>query len=106
MVLIISTVWYPPGKANEVAKKYLEVFKKIPPDPSISKLLTIAVKGTKDGIKVVGISDVVKGKYEEALARATKWNLEYANIEGLRWEIETYMDIKEAMKTIGMAAPE
>ena len=93
MVLIITTAWYPPGKANEVGKKFLEVTKKLPPDPSISKLLTIAVKATKDGIKVVGISEIVKGKYEEALARSTKWNQEYTSIEGYRYEMETFMDI-------------
>ena len=106
MVLIITTAWYPPGKANEAGKKFLEVFKKYPPDPSIDKTITLAVKMTKEDIKVIGISEVVKGKYEEALARITKSNQEYTSIEGFRYKMETFMDISEAMKIIGMKAPE
>lgn len=106
MVLLITTAIYPHDKAREVGKKFIEVFKKYPPDPSLSKVLSIAVKATIDGIKVIGISEIKKGKFNEALDRATKSNLEYASIEGFKWEMETYMDVNEAMKNIGMEAPQ
>ena len=104
---MVVTSYFPPDKAGEVAKSYLEGLKKYPPDASISKTLTIGVRATKDGYKVIGIGDVVKGKYEEALLRQIKTAQEFsASIEGYRYEIESFMDITEAMPIVGMKAPE
>lgn len=107
MVLMMVTVHCPPAKASEVAKSYLESIKKFPPDASISKTLVIGVRATKDGIKIIAIGDIVKGKYEEALLRQVQGSQEFsAGIEGYTYEIEAYMDITEAMPIVGMEAPE
>ena len=106
MVLIVITSWFPHDKANEVAKKFIEVSKKYPPDESLGKTLTTAVKVTKDGIKALGVAEIVKGKVEDYIARATKTQQEYAGIEGFRYEIEMFMDITEAMAVVGMKPPE
>ena len=106
MVLLINKVYFPPDKAAEVGKRYIEVLKKFPPDRSISKTLSIGVKATKNGIKVIGVAEVKKGKFEEAFTRLNQSDLEYADIEGYRYKVETIMDITEAMPTIGLQAPE
>jgi hypothetical protein len=106
MVLIMSIVTYPLDKGPEMAKRYIEALKKFPPDRSLSKTLTIGVKATKDGIKVIGVSDIKKGKYEEALLRIVKTNQEYVDVEGFSYELETYLDIAEAMPIVGQTAPE
>ena len=106
MVLIVSTAWFPIDKANDVAKKYLEVLKKYPPDESLGKELTTAVKVTKEGIKVIGIGEVVKGKVEDYVARATVSAQEYARIEGFKYEIELFMDMMEALAVVGLKPPE
>jgi hypothetical protein len=107
MVLMVVTSYFPPDKAGEAAKRYVESLQKYPPDASISKTLTIGVRATKDGIKVIGIGDIVKGKYEEALLRQIQSAQEFnAGIEGYRYEIETFVDITEAMPIVGMKAPE
>ena len=64
------------------------------------------MKVTKDGIKVIGIAEVVKGKVEDYVARATKGQQEYVGIEGVKYEVEMYMDMMEAMAVVGMKAPE
>ena len=69
MVLMMVTVYCPPDKASELAKGYIESLKKYPPDASISKTLAIGVRPTKNGIKIIGIGDIVKGQYEAALLR-------------------------------------
>ncbi|NVM00743.1 MAG: hypothetical protein HWN67_00285 [Candidatus Helarchaeota archaeon] len=106
MVLIVTTVLYPHGKAKDVGKKYIEVLKKFPPDRSLAKTVLVAARATKDGIKVIGISDVKKGKYKEALIRLVQSEQEYTDIEGFTYEIETYLDITEAMPIVGLEAPE
>jgi len=106
MVYIVNNVWYPTDKSREVAKKYLEVLKKFPPDPSIEKTLLILVRSTKEGIHVIGIGKPEKGKLEESIIRTTQSNEEMTSIDGLTYEIETYLDYTEAYKVLGMAAPE
>ena len=106
MVLIVITSWWPHDKANDVAKKYIEVTKKFPPDPSLGTTLTTAVKITKDGIKALGVAEVVKGKVEDYIALATKSQQEYASIQGFRYEVEMFMDVVEALAVVGMKPPE
>ena len=106
MVLIMVTSWYPLAAANEVGKRYLKNLTKYPPDASLGKNLLIGVSSVKEGIKVISIADVVKGKYEDSLRRIAQSNQEFADIEGFSYEIETLMDITEAMPIIGMEAPE
>ncbi len=107
MVLMVVTSYFPIDKASEAAKSYIKSLQKYPPDASLAKTLTIGVRATKDGYKVIGIGDVVKGKYEEALLRQIQSAQEFnAGIEGYRYKIETFMDITEAMPIVGIEAPE
>ena len=107
MVLIMATIWYPHGKANDVAKKYIELNKKYPPDRSLTKTLVIGVTTSKEGIKTIGIVNVVKGKYVEALSLQMVFQREFAeSIEGYKYKIETLMDVVEAYATVDMKPPE
>jgi hypothetical protein len=107
MVLLMITVWYPHDKSMDVAKKYIELNKKYPPDRSIAKTLVIGVTASKEGIKVIALASVVKGKFEEALALQSTFQREFSQgIEGYKYKIETLMDITEAYATVDMKAPE
>jgi hypothetical protein len=106
MVLLVTTIWVPASKAIEVGKKFLEVSSKYPDDPSSGKsVLRVAVKTTKDGIKTMGITEIVKGKVEEVLANANEQMLLYSEIEGLRYKIETWMSGTEALPLVGLKMP-
>ena len=106
MVLIMVTSWFPHDKANDVGKKYVELAKKYPPTPELGETLATAIKVSKEGIKSIGIAQVVKGKVEEFLAHNTKYMQEYAGIEGYCYEHEILMDVTEALAVIGMKPPE
>ncbi len=105
MVLIMVTSWYPPDKAIEVATKYLEVLQKFPQESFEKPLVAAAASAVKDGIKVISITEVEKGKYEEALSLTAKRNVEYFGIEGYRFEIETLLTIEEALPLVGLEMP-
>jgi hypothetical protein len=79
MVLIMVTAWIPPDKGTEVGKKYLEVMQKIPYE-SFEKPLVSAGNAVKDGMKVIEIFEVEKGKYEEALNLTVKRESEFFGI--------------------------
>ena len=107
MVFTIMTVWYPMSEGSEVAKRYIESLKKYPPDPSLSKTVVIGVRPTKDGVKVVAVGEAVKGKFEESFLRSIQSTHEFMqDVKGFRYEIETFLDITEAMPVVGMTAPE
>lgn len=106
MVLIMTTVLYPHKVANEVAKKYIEMVQKYPTDPSLGEMLAMGTRATLDGIKVIYIGSIAKGKVEEALSTLATQYQEYTSIEGFKWQVETLLDMAEAYKAVGMTAPE
>ena len=105
MVLIMVTSWYPPTKATEVAKKYIEVMQKIPQESFEKPLVPVGVSSGKDGIEVISIGDVRKGKYEEALNLTNRRMVMFFGIEGYRYEIKTLLTLEEAMPLIGLKMP-
>ena len=103
MPYIITKTWYPPSKTDEVAKRYLEVMKKYPPDESLSKhVVPAAVRSTKDGMETMVISEAVREKLGDALDLIQKRAVEFRDIEGHKYEIRTWFTLEEALTFIGM----
>jgi hypothetical protein len=103
MPYLITTSLYPSDKAAEVAKRYLEAITKYPPDGNLGTLIVpAAVKTTLEGIKVIGIIEVKKGKFEDALTRSTAMMSMFLSIQGYEYTIDSYATVEEALKTIGM----
>ena len=106
MVYLVIELWYPPGKESEAGNKYLEIMKKYPADPSISEaVIPFAINTTPEGTHTFTVSNVKKGKVEDAIKRATRNMLEFS-IEGLRYQIRTYLTATEAMSLIKLKMPE
>lgn len=100
------TSWCPTSKAEEVGKKYLEV-RKTPIDRSIMKrVVAMAMRMIKEGIRNTAIYDVKPGKVEEALADMTKRMLAFSVIEGYEYEMEVLISGTEAMPLVGLQMPE
>ncbi len=103
MPYIFTTSLYPSEKAVEVAKRYLEAIKRYPPDSSLgTQVVPAAVTTTLQGIKVIGITEVKKGKLEDAIGRTAKMMSMFHDIQGFEYTVERYALVEEAMKTIGM----
>ena len=106
-MLLMITSWYPVSKATEIGKLYLEIRKKYPLDRSIGKrVVPVAVRNVKDGIRNVSIYEAKKDKFEALMAHMVKLMLEFGKVEGYKYEIETLMSGNEAMPLIGMEMPE
>ena len=107
MVLMVITGWYPQDKQSEIEDAYFAALKKFPYNRAIMKrVLRLGVRATKDGYKTISIYDIPDGKFTEAMNHQVAFMHEYHNIEGQRWEIETYLSMGEAFKIIGKAVPE
>ena len=107
MGYIFSTVWFPPAKGEEVAKKFLEVAKKFPPDKSLGKtLFPGALMRTQSGIKSISMFEVKDGKLEAALERVNKVLAAYSEIEGVNSTVELMATLAEALELVGLKTPE
>ena len=106
MVLIVIESWYPPKVSQLVAKKYIEVMQKYPPDESLGEVaLDPILRVTKDGIHAIYAWKCKEGKIKDSLMTLSKVQLMYADIEGYQWSMDTYIDVFEAYSIIGMKGP-
>jgi len=107
MILVLSTTRFPISKAMEVSKRYIEVTKKFPPDRSLEKIiLQLAARATGNEIESIGLSEVKEGKYEEVFKRASKMQLMYADIEGIKFKVQTFLSGIDALPMVGLEMPE
>jgi hypothetical protein len=106
MVYLLFTIWFPPHKGEEVGKKFLEYVKKFPEDRSLGKtVLDGALMRTKNGIKVITISEVKEGKLDAALVRANNLLAFYSEVEGVNSRLDTMSTLVEAMDIVGLKVP-
>jgi len=107
MPYLVITSLYPSHKADEVGKIYLEALSKYPPDENLgTQVVPSAIKTTHQGIKGIGISEVKKGKLEEAISYAMNFMAMFLNVEGFEFTMDHYLTIDEALAVIGMNVPE
>ncbi len=106
MYLVVE-IWYPPGNEAKAGKLYLEILKKYPPDNTISEtVIPFAVNSTPQGTHTFTVSNVKKGKLEDAIKNATQNMLGFSEIEGMTYQIRTYLTAPEAMRFINLQMPE
>ncbi len=70
------------------------------------EIIPNAVKGTMEGMEVIGVYDIKEGKLEEFLNLQQKLMVAYHDIEGYKYNIEVRFKITEALEMIGMKMPE
>lgn len=100
---LIATSVYPNDKSKEVVDIYLKAMAKYPDDPTVSTpIVPVGVHATLDGMQVINVYEVKKGKYEEAHALARNRLAMLQTIPGYRWKIDNYTNLEEALKTIGL----
>ena len=100
---IIVTSLYPNGKIKEAIDIYAKMMTKYPDDASLgTPIVQVAVRATHNGIKVIHISEIKKGKFEEFYAFASKRMHMFDSIEGYSWTVKPFMNMEEALKSVGM----
>ncbi len=104
MPYLIVTSIYPTETVNEVVKVYLEAIKKYPPDDSLgTEVVPSAVKTTHQGVQAIAISEIKKGKFEDAMTRSSKVMAMFNNIPGFEYTIEYYATVAEGLENLGVS---
>jgi hypothetical protein len=107
MPYIITTAWYPTDISKKVAERYFEMLEKFPTDESLGKtLVPAAVTTTKQGVKVITVSEANEGKLEETLTRTGNQMAMFQDIEGFEYATRVYSLVTEALAMLGMSLPE
>ncbi len=100
---IIVTSLYPNDKVKEVANMYLKMVTKYPDDASVcTSVVPVAVRSTLQGMRVMSIQEVKKGKLEAASALTINRMHMFNDIQGYKWTMKNFLNIEEALKSIGM----
>lgn len=102
MPYIISHVIYPPNQSEKVAKRYLEMFKKLPLISSIKRVIPAAILTSEKGFEVMMVDEVKRENQGAAIDYLSKFLVEFRDIEGLRYKIDSWATLNEAMAYIGM----
>jgi hypothetical protein len=98
-MVVIAISSYPPESAKEVAKRLMEQ----PPLPAY-----ISMKGPYSsgevgvGIKVIAIYEFDQSKFSEAWGLITARYAKYIGVPGFTYSQNIWLEVKEALKAIGM----
>ena len=107
MAYVVLTIWFPPHKGMELAKKAIEIIKKVSGDKYVGKnILPGAVMRTKDGIKGITIAEIEEGQLEAAFAQASEMAEIYSEIEGVNAEVEIMASMVESLSSVGLKMPD
>lgn len=107
MPIVFAETQYPVSKNNEVLAAWFRALEKYPrPEGALTTLVDTAVRGEKNGLRVLSVHLISPGKYEEAMTYLMKFITEFFNVEGFSYEFKTWSTIEEAMAAIGQQTPE
>ncbi|MHA2280441.1 MAG: hypothetical protein ACXAC5_06290 [Promethearchaeota archaeon] len=101
-------MWYSPGMEAKAGRGYLEIMKKYPPDSTVGTIvIPFMVNSTPEGTHTFTVTEVKEGKLEQAIKDASRNMLEFgAGIEGLKYQIRTYLTAPEGMSIINLGMPD
>ena len=102
MAFVLSTMTYPNYKATELGKKYLELAKT--PLPSYMKITHIfATTDPLYGIKGYVLYEIEDDKLFDGIKEIGKRMNTFREIKGWKYNIETLLEVKDALSLIGLA---
>lgn len=98
-MIIVSTVYYPPESASEMAKRFLEI-------PQLPDFMTrrgpYFQSDLNKGIVGFSIYELEKSKIAEGKEFIGNSMAIYFGVPGFKYEIKDFLETAEALKMIGM----
>jgi len=99
-MVIITHISYPSENVQAMAKRYLEAPQ--PPD-FITRRGPYVSSNLSAGMLALTIDELDNSKIDEGIQFASNFVSAFYGIPGFKHEIKTYLEVEEALKTIGMA---
>jgi len=98
-MIIISMISYPTESVNEVAKRFLEA--PALPDYLVRRGPYVAASRER-GIQTISLYELDNAKLADGLQAVGNYMTTFFGVPGFKYEFLPYMEIAEALKTIGM----
>lgn len=98
---IVGTTYMPPSKGNEVAARFMKAVKK-PLPPCLKRVNVLVTAAGEEWFKALAIYEVDDAKVAEALKELVKYEAQFIDIEGYRYQVELMMNAEEAIPLIGV----
>ncbi len=98
-MIIISTINYPTESTQEMAKRFLEA--PALPDYMVRRGPFVAAR-KESGIQTVTFYELDNAKLADAIQDIGNYLAIFFGVPGFKYEIVPYLEISEALKTIGM----
>ena len=98
-MVIIAQISYPPESAKDMAKRFLEA----PKFPDYMSRKGPYINSNMDkGIITLSLFELEKAKTGEGLEALGNYYATFFGVSGFKYKIETFFDVNEALKMIGM----
>jgi hypothetical protein len=98
-MIIITTVIYPPERAQEIAKRFVEL--PSPPAYLVRKGPYVSAN-VVDGIYILTLYDIEKSKIGEGMEYLGNYMANFFGVPDFKYDIKPFFDVGEALKMIGM----
>ena len=98
-MVVIGMLSYPPESSKEMAKRFLE---QPPLPPYITMKGPYFLSELGEGIKSIVIYEFDQSKFSEVNQFIVTRYTKYYGVPGFTYSIHTWLEAKEALKTIGM----
>ena len=99
-MFVMITMTYPPDKAVELAKIFIQIEQESPVSPFIKIVGRFVTSSLESGVKVISIAEIDAGKEDEALKEISKRIVQGFGVEGFRYQIEPVFPAEEAMSML------
>lgn len=98
-MVIITTVTYPPERAQEMAKRFVELPQ--PPDYMIRKGPYVSTN-IENGIYIISLYEIEKSNLANGLEYLGNYLANFFGVPDFKYDITPFFDVTEALKMIGM----
>ena len=99
-MFIVGTTYMPPNKGTEVAKRFLQAVKPLP--PFLKRRNVLVTAAGEEWFKALAICEVDDAKVADAIKELIKYVAQFIDIEGYRYQVELMLNAEEAIPLIGI----
>jgi hypothetical protein len=98
-MVIITTVAYPPERAQEVAKRFVE----LPPPPDyLTRQGPFVSANVADGIYILSFYEVERSNMALGMEFLGNYMANFFGVPDFKYDIKPFFEVEEALKMIGM----
>ena len=100
-MFILGTTHMPPGKAPEVARRFVKAVE-TPMPPFIKRVMTLVSAAGEQWFKSIAIFEVDDAKVTDGIKEVMKYETQFLDIEGYKYQLEVMLKPEEAITLLGI----